>query len=43
MRPRGTRDWSEAELAGLVTRDSMIGTALPVAPGKPAARKQKAA
>src|SRR5258708_11849432 len=28
MRPEGTEDWSEAELARLVTRDSMIGVAL---------------
>jgi nitrile hydratase subunit alpha len=27
-RPKGTEDWSEAELARLVTRDSMIGVAL---------------
>ncbi len=26
MRPAGTEDWSEERLAGLVTRDSMIGT-----------------
>jgi nitrile hydratase len=31
MRPKGTRGWSEAELACLITRDSMIGTAV-VAP-----------
>ena len=30
-RPRGTEGWSEAELAALVTRDSMIGVSLPVA------------
>ena len=29
MRPRGTEDLSEEELAGLVTRDSMIGSGLP--------------
>jgi nitrile hydratase len=28
MRPAGTEDWSEARLAALVTRDSMIGTGL---------------
>lgn len=28
MRPPGTGGWSEQRLAGLVTRDSMIGTAL---------------
>ena len=27
-RPTGTENWSEAELARLVTRDSMIGVAL---------------
>jgi nitrile hydratase len=44
MRPKGTREWSEAELARLVTRDSMIGTAIPVVPAKPAAsRRRKAA
>ncbi len=44
MRPKGTRDWSEEQLAALVTRDSMIGTALPAAPIKPAStRKKKAA
>jgi nitrile hydratase len=29
MRPQGTRGWSEEKLATIVTRDSMIGTALP--------------
>jgi nitrile hydratase len=29
MRPPGTEDMSEAELAALVTRDCMIGTAVP--------------
>ena len=28
MRPAGTEGWSEAQLAALVTRDSMIGTGL---------------
>ena len=32
MRPKGTRGWSEADLAGLVTRDCMIGTAVPTVP-----------
>lgn len=32
MRPEGTTGWSEAELASLVTRDSMIGTGLPKRP-----------
>jgi nitrile hydratase subunit alpha len=48
MRPKGTRGWSEAELAAIVTRDSMIGTAIPVVPSKPTVsgtkpRKRKAA
>jgi len=33
MRPTGTETLSEDELAALVTRDSMIGTGLPRAPG----------
>ena len=28
MRPAGTEGWSRAALAGLVTRDSMVGTGL---------------
>jgi nitrile hydratase subunit alpha len=32
MRPAGTEGWSEERLAGLVTRDSMIGTGLPLDP-----------
>ena len=28
-RPKGTEGWSEDELAGIVTRDSMIGTGFP--------------
>jgi nitrile hydratase len=32
MRPPGTDGWSEEALAGLVTRDSMIGTGLPKQP-----------
>src|SRR5262249_24036346 len=32
MRPAGTEGWSEEKLAELVTRDSMIGTALPKSP-----------
>jgi len=31
-RPDGTTDWSEADLAALVTRDSMIGVGLPKSP-----------
>jgi nitrile hydratase len=30
QRPAGTEGWSEEQLAAIVTRDSMIGTALPV-------------
>jgi nitrile hydratase subunit alpha len=33
MRPDGTDGWDEERLAGLVTRDSMIGTSLARAPG----------
>jgi nitrile hydratase len=33
LRPAGTEGWSEDKLADLVTRDSMIGTGLPLAPG----------
>ena len=33
MRPAGADGWSEERLAGLVTRDSMIGTGLPLSPG----------
>jgi nitrile hydratase len=29
MRPSGTEGWSESELAAIVSRDSMIGTAVP--------------
>ena len=36
MRPAGTDGWSEEKLADLVTRDSMIGTGLPLAPGSAA-------
>jgi nitrile hydratase len=32
MRPEGTQGWSEDQLARLVTRDSMIGTGLPLSP-----------
>ena len=30
VRPAGTEDWSEDRLAAIVTRDCLIGTALPV-------------
>jgi nitrile hydratase len=33
MRPAGTDGWTEDALAALVTRDSMIGTDVPAAPG----------
>ena len=32
QRPAGTEGWSEERLAGLVTRDSMIGVGLPLTP-----------
>jgi len=32
MRPVGTDGWSEERLSELVTRDSMIGTGLPILP-----------
>ena len=32
MRPAGTEGWSEEKLATLVTRDSMVGTGLPLGP-----------
>jgi nitrile hydratase len=37
MRPEHTEGWNEAELAALVTRDSMIGTALAKRPVESAA------
>ena len=37
MRPEGTDGWDEAALADLVTRDSMIGTGLALAPSEAAA------
>ena len=33
MRPASTDDWSEDQLAAIVTRDSMIGTGLPIQAG----------
>jgi nitrile hydratase len=33
LRPPGTEGWDEERLAGLVTRNSMIGTGRPLAPG----------
>jgi nitrile hydratase len=32
MRPEGTQNWSEEQLAGLITRNSMIGTGLALSP-----------
>jgi nitrile hydratase len=32
LRPKGTRGWSEEKLSAIVTRDCMIGTALPKVP-----------
>ena len=48
LRPKGTQSWSERELVALITRDSMIGTAVAAAPGqrsggKTSAKKKKAA
>jgi nitrile hydratase subunit alpha len=34
MRPQGTEGWSEDKLAGLVTRDSMVGTGLAKGPNE---------
>ena len=34
MRPAGTEDWSEAQLARLITRDSMIGAGVPKKPSE---------
>jgi nitrile hydratase len=33
MRPQGTEGWNEEKLSQLVTRDSMIGTGIALAPG----------
>ena len=32
LRPAGTEGWSEDQLAALVTRDALVGVALPVLP-----------
>ncbi len=34
LRPAGTEDWGEEQLAGLVTRNSMIGTGRPRSPDR---------
>ena len=39
MRPAGTAGWDEQRLAGLVTRDCLIGVAVPEVPKKPKTRK----
>jgi nitrile hydratase subunit alpha len=39
MRPAGTEGWSEDALAALVTRDCLIGVAVPKSPKKPKSRK----
>ena len=43
MRPKGTRGWTEADLASLVTRDSMVGTAVVAPPVTPAASRRRKA
>ena len=35
MRPSGTEDLGEQELARLVTRDSLVGVSVPLAPDHP--------
>jgi len=39
MRPAGAEGWSEERLAALVTRDCLIGVAVPTLPKKPKSRK----
>ncbi len=39
MRPKGTKGWSEEQLAAIVTRDCMIGTALPRVPERIGSRE----
>jgi nitrile hydratase len=41
LRPDGTEDLSESELAALVTRDSMIGTRVPLLPEPPLTYSQQ--
>jgi nitrile hydratase subunit alpha len=41
MRPAGTEEWSEDELARLVTRDSMVGTGLAKPPADPASESAR--
>jgi nitrile hydratase len=40
-RPPGTEDWTEEQLAALVTRDSLIGVARALAPGAPGGRNAR--
>lgn len=39
VRPRGTNGWSEEQLAAIVTRDAMVGTAVPSVARKVAAER----
>jgi len=34
MRPKGTENWSEERLAGILTRDTLVGVTVPQVPGK---------
>jgi nitrile hydratase len=34
MRPQGTQDWSEERLAGILTRDTLVGVTVPKVPAK---------
>ena len=34
MRPKGTGDWSEERLAGILTRDTLVGVTVPKVPAK---------
>jgi len=34
MRPKGTEDWSEERLAGILTRDTLVGVTVPKLPKK---------
>ena len=38
-RPEGTEEWTEAELAAIVTRDCMIGVGIPQVPVQPSAER----
>jgi hypothetical protein len=45
MRPPGTEGWTEAQLAELVTRDTMIGVTVPrvpTGPGRPSSDGRRA-